>query len=535
STFVLCSSGSAANVLALANQTSAAAFYNGDDAIELTKNFGLIQVDIIGRIGEDPGNGWGVAPLSTVDQTLRRRSTATQGINTNPAFGFPTLNSQWNAYAVDDVTGLGSHFVNGISGAAQITLTGIDPSGNISTCVSNVTVIDNLSPSVTCKNVSIYLDGSGNASLVPAQIDNGSSDNCGIASMSISQSSFTCANIGANTVTLTVADAYGNTASCNATVTVLDTLPPAAGFQNVTVYLDATGNATLAASQVNNNTTDNCGTPSLSISPTTYDCGDLGAINAPTDLLISEYVEGSGNNKCIEIYNGTNNAINLATGGYQLRLYFNGATTFTTVALTGTVAPGGTHLVCNTSSTAPFLALANQTSGSMTYNGDDAVVLFKTSGNQIVDIFGRIGEDPGTSWISSALSTENQTLRRKSTVTAGVTTNPASGFPTLANQWTNAGLDNTSNLGSHFMVIGNNTAQFTVTDAGGFSLTVPVGVTVKDTIKPVASCQNLSVNLSASGTATITAAQIDNGSTDNCGISTMTVAPSSFTCANTGS
>ncbi|MFN5324320.1 MAG: beta strand repeat-containing protein, partial [Bacteroidota bacterium] len=534
-THVVCAANSDAAVLALANQTSPLFFFNGDDAIQLTKDFGLTIVDIFGRVGEDPGTAWGVAPLTTIDQTLRRRSTATQGVTVNPTSGFPTLATEWNAFPVDNYSNLGTHFVNGTSGGATVTLTGVDPSGNSSSCISTITVLDNISPTVSCKNINLYLDGSGNANLVAAQIDNGSADNCGIASMTVSQTAFTCANIGVNTVTLTVADVYGNTASCNATVTVLDTLSPAAGFQNVTVYLDATGNATLSASQVNTNTSDNCGTPTLSVSPTSYDCGDLGAVNAPTDLLISEYVEGSGNNKCIEIYNGTNNTINLATGGYQLRVYFNGATTFTTINLTGTVAAGGTHLICNTASTAPFLALANQTSGSMTYNGDDAIVLFRTSGNQIVDIFGRTGEDPGTSWISGALNTADQTLRRKSTVTAGVTANPASGFPTLANQWTNAGLDNTSNLGSHFMVIGNNTAQFTVTDAGGNSLTVPVGVTVKDTIKPVASCQNISVNLNASGVATITASQINNGSSDNCGIASLSVSQSSFNCSNLGS
>ncbi|MFM7080044.1 MAG: beta strand repeat-containing protein, partial [Bacteroidota bacterium] len=533
-THVVCASNSDAPVLALADQVSASFFFNGDDAVLLTKDFGLTPLDHFGRIGEDPGAAWGVAPLTTIDQTLRRRSTATQGVTVNPASGFPTLATEWNAFPVDNYSNLGSHFVNGTSGGATVTLTGVDPSGNVSTCTSTITVLDTIVPTAACKNVTLYLDGNGNANLIPAQLDNGSADNCAIAYMTVSQSSFTCANIGTNNVTLTISDISGNTASCSAVVTVLDTLPPAAGFQNVTVYLDATGNATLAASQVNNNTTDNCGTPTLSVSPTTFDCGDLGALNTPTDLLISEYVEGSNNNKCIEIYNGTNNAINLATSGYQLRIYFNGATTFTTINLTGTVAAGGTHLICNTASTAPFLALANQTSGSMTYNGDDAVVLFKTSGSQIVDIFGRIGEDPGTSWISGALSTENQTLRRKSTVTTGVTVNPASGFPTLAAQWTNGGLDNTSNLGNHFMVIGNNTAQFTVTDAGGFSLTVPVGVTVKDTIKPVAVCQNLSINLNASGTASITATQINNGSSDNCGISNMTVSPSSFSCANIG-
>ena len=58
----------------------------------------------------------------------------------------------------------------------------------------------------------------------------------------------------------------------------------------------------------------------------------------PPDLFFSEYVEGSSNNKAIELFNGTGAAVDLTAGGYQLQLYFNGSTTATTIALTGTVA-----------------------------------------------------------------------------------------------------------------------------------------------------------------------------------------------------
>ena len=46
----------------------------------------------------------------------------------------------------------------------------------------------------------------------------------------------------------------------------------------------------------------------------------------PTDLFISEYIEGSSNNKALEIYNGTGTAVNLSTGGYEIFISFNGGT-----------------------------------------------------------------------------------------------------------------------------------------------------------------------------------------------------------------
>jgi hypothetical protein len=60
-----------------------------------------------------------------------------------------------------------------------------------------------------CQNITVQLDATGNATIVAGDVNNGSSDACGIASMTISTSSFTCTNIGANNVTLTITDVNG--------------------------------------------------------------------------------------------------------------------------------------------------------------------------------------------------------------------------------------------------------------------------------------------------------------------------------------
>ena len=57
-------------------------------------------------------------------------------------------------------------------------------------------------------------------------IDNGSNDNCSVATLALDQTTFDCTNLGDNTVTLAVEDACGNTSTCDATVTVVDNLPP---------------------------------------------------------------------------------------------------------------------------------------------------------------------------------------------------------------------------------------------------------------------------------------------------------------------
>ncbi|MBK9335622.1 MAG: HYR domain-containing protein [Lewinellaceae bacterium] len=111
-------------------------------------------------------------------------------------------------------------------GSNTVTLTVTDVNTNTATCEATVTVADTTDPTALCRNTTVYLDNAGNGSTTAAAVDNGSSDNCGISSLELSQTNFTCNDVGPNTVTLTVTDATGNTASCSATVTVADNIPP---------------------------------------------------------------------------------------------------------------------------------------------------------------------------------------------------------------------------------------------------------------------------------------------------------------------
>jgi hypothetical protein len=121
------------------------------------------------------------------------------------------------------------------------------------------------------------LDASGNGSITTSDIDNGSNDACGIASMSLDQTSFDCSNVGANTVTLTVTDNNGNVSTCSTTVTVQDNTAPTAVCQNATVVLDASGNGSITTSDIDNGSNDACGIASMSLDQTSFDCSNVGA------------------------------------------------------------------------------------------------------------------------------------------------------------------------------------------------------------------------------------------------------------------
>lgn len=184
------------------------------------------------------------------------------------------------------------------------------------------------------------------------------------------------------------------------------------------------------------------------------------------DLFFSEYIEGSSNNKALEIYNSTGTTIDLAAAGYVVQMYFNGSTAAgLTIPLTGTVVSGDVFVLAQSSANATILAQADQTNGAGWFNGDDAIALRKGgAAGTIVDVIGQVGIDPGTEWGSGLTSTADNTLRRKSSVTTG-DPNPNDTFDPSA-QWDGFATDTFNGLGSH-TTDGGTTAGVTITQSGG--------------------------------------------------------------------
>ncbi|NET03131.1 MAG: endonuclease [Symploca sp. SIO2B6] len=195
---------------------------------------------------------------------------------------------------------------------------------------------------------------------------------------------------------------------------------------------------------------------------------DAGGSTTTQDLFISEYVEGSSNNKAIEIFNGTGAAIDLAAEGYTLEFYFNGNTSpSTTINLSGTITNNDVFVVADNDAAQAILNVADQTSTSNFFNGDDAIVLRKGGASgAILDVIGQIGTDPGSQWGSGLTSTQNNTLRRQSSIVAG-DTNPDDAFdPAL--EWDGFAQDTFDGLGSHTIDGGGNpTPGVTITESGG--------------------------------------------------------------------
>ncbi len=165
-----------------------------------------------------------------------------------------------------------------------------------------------------------------------------------------------------------------------------------------------------------------------------------------TSLFISEYIEGSSNNKAIEIYNGTGTAVDLSANGYQLEFYFNGSTSpLTTINLTGSLADGDVYVVADNDAVATILNVADLISTSSFFNGDDTIILRNSGG--IVDVIGQLGVDPGSQWGSGDTSTQNNTIQRLDTVCGGDSNETDAFNPAV--EWIGFPQDTFTGLGSH--------------------------------------------------------------------------------------
>ena len=131
-------------------------------------------------------------------------------------------------------------------GTTTVTYKAVDAAGNTSECSFNVTVVDNEDPVAVCQDITVTL-ADGSATITTGDVDGGSSDNCGY-SLSLSQSTFGCSDIGVVPVTLTITDDSGNSSSCTANVTVVGEIPactitavpgegPYTGGPETTIYL----------------------------------------------------------------------------------------------------------------------------------------------------------------------------------------------------------------------------------------------------------------------------------------------------------
>jgi gliding motility-associated-like protein len=483
-----------------------------------------------------------------------------------------------------------------ITGNTTITLTAVDGNGNTSICTFDVVLNDATPPTAVCQNITVYLDGTGSASIVAADIDGGSTDNCGAVTIGASTTAFTCADIGTNNVTLTVTDGNTNSATCAAVVTVIDTVSPTAVCQNINAYLDGAGNVTIVAADIDGGSTDNCTTVTLSASATSFTCADAGANNvtltvtdgsantsicvavvtvidtiSPTAICqnISVYVDGAGNASIIaaDIDGGSTDnctAVTLATSATSFTCADAGTNNVTLTVTDGSSNVSSCIAVVTVIDTISPTAICQNISVYLDGAGNATIVGADLDGGS-TDNCGAVTLSAATTAFTCAdLGANNVTMTAtdasaNTAICVGIITILDTISPTITcpgNQTENPDAscnftlpDYTSlgtaadNCGSTTItqspiattvITGTTTITLTADDGNGNTSTCTFDVILSDGTAPTAVCQNISVYLDATGNVTIADADLDGGSTDNCSGLTFSASQTAFTCADLG-
>ena len=179
-----------------------------------------------------------------------------------------------------------------------------------------------------CADATVQLNATGNGSISPGEIGGASEADCGVLRQMVSPKNFNCTKVGFNTVTYTVTDVLEFSATCTATVTVEDNVPPVANCQDATVLLDANGNGTLAETAINSGSTDACGLANVAVSPTSFTCADLG-----DQSVTLEVTDNNGNSStCTAIAKVEDNEPPVAIC-LDPTVYFNGEDEITIAAV----------------------------------------------------------------------------------------------------------------------------------------------------------------------------------------------------------
>lgn len=429
-------------------------------------------------------------------------------------------NNSTDNCTVESVTLSQTDFACSDIGVKEVLLIVEDFSGNRDTCTASLTIRDTVAPDARCNNLTIYLDESGQAELSPAVVNNGSTDNCGgINSVNLSTSFFNCSNIGTQPVSLFVTDAYENTGTCTAMITVLDTLPPVPLCQDIDVYLDQNGLVQVEYSEIENGSSDNCGQISAySLSRTTFDCTDLG-----TQSVFLSVTDNKGN---IDSCSATITVLDT----FPPEPVCNNVTVYTGVNGLATTPvediDAGSYDIC-TEIGDRYLSEDRFTCGQL---GENSIQLF------VEDLYGNVDS-------CTAQVTVKDTLRpivRCLDKTIYLDENGLASVSVM--DIDNGSTDNCGGIMSRSLSqeafscadLGENTIYLKVKDDQNNLDSCASKITVLDTILPTAKCQDFRLVLGTDGEAILTPDLINKQSTDNCSVKKFELSKTDFICTDLG-
>lgn len=503
------------------------------------------------------------------------------------------------------------------NGQTTVTLTATD-GPSTSSCAFVVRWADSTPPNAVCKTATVALQPGAQASITTADVNNNSTDNCGVQSLMLDKTTFTCDHLGANVVTLTVTDVNSLSSTCTATVTVNDpntyccAAPQAVCKTNPVITLDGSGQATLTVADIDNGSSYACGLQSISVQPGSLGCGQVTApllvtltvtdqkgttstctatvtardatppvISCPADQTVA--ADGNCSGVAGSWQPTSVSDVCTASGSIMLSqnppadLPLNGHNDYRTVVLTATDA------ALNTSSCAFTVTLKDVTPPSVScksFTADLQQIPFAGSQATIVptDVLASAADNCGP--VSLAVSPNTFTCAHIGGNTVTLTATDQQGLSSTclatvnvrdvtppkitcpANQVLPADAGCSGQVGAWMATSksdnctpsadvtveqspaaavalgGHNdavTVTLTATDAPGNTAVCTFSVTLKDVSPPFVLCKNASVNMDDTGAGGLDAASVFSSGADNCGtVNPVSVTPATFNCTNLG-
>ena len=416
---------------------------------------------------------------------------------------------------------------NFASGTSTIEYTITTGDYQTASCSFTIMVEDNIAPVANCQDATVQVETPiiNSASL----INNNSTDNCELASLTTSGLDINCDNIGANEVVLTATDESGNASTCLATVTITEDIPPTALCKDVTIQLNAAGNGTLIANYVDNGTFDDCSDiVYLELDQDAFDCTELGENTVTltaTDLsdntatctatvTVEDNVAPAAN--CQDI------TVGLSTSPITLNEVNNGSSDNCTAAdqlllnfsNPGSSSPGGPFFLLSCEDIGETILQLNVFDHSSNYNSCLATIT-------VVDNL-----PPNANCMDYAIELPLD----------------ASGQATLAVEDVDNNSSDVCELGPLSLNqtdfdcndLGLNTVVLTASDAAGNTNTCTANVEIIDNTPPTAQCQDATVNLDADGLGSLSANEVNDGSSDICSTINFSLDLTDFDCGDVG-
>ncbi|MBN2699584.1 MAG: lamin tail domain-containing protein, partial [Bacteroidales bacterium] len=445
--------------------------HNGNDArgLIIVTSVDTTLVDVIGVPDVNPGTAWDVAGVTnaTAEHTLVRKNFILEGTDDWAlSAGTDAANSQWFVYEQNFFDSLGNHTYSSfvpsddatVSSSVYIvndelgTITDVLASEDLETFRANLVPAAGASFEVyEADGTTVATDLQSDYQVIVTAEDGLTTKVYVITKLPLS----TDATV--SSLVYTVDDGAGTITGVlykSSLAAFEANLMPADGASFVVYQSDGTTAATDIQTGYKVVVTAEDGSTTKTYTVTVED-------SMPEGLFFSEYIEGSSNNKALEVYNPNENPVRLDY--YQIAQSVNGTGwQYYHIFPAGAVLEAGDVWVIITDQTDPGLFAHTGADEILSYpsvvhhNGDDArgLIIVTSEDTTLVDLIGDPDVDPGTGWdvAGVASATAEHTLVRKPTVIEGNTDwTAAAGTSADNSEWFVLEQNVFDSLGAHLM------------------------------------------------------------------------------------